>query len=215
MKKLVTTEQSEFFKAQVPHEVVMEVARIVGLSYADSAAFAESRWGRIEAKDALSIVRRADIETALTTLGAKFKRHGVIVRKVPNRNVTDWHTEIRCGAVVMTQSKTEGPDVAIREAIYRATLATDCRVNMPWAQPTTVTADDADTLWACVVHGPSDNPAVPAYVRIVFPLTDGTFQDYISITALAAATAGAAKPEQITEVMARLRRVAKRAEVAE
>jgi len=214
MRKLVANEQSRFFNEQVPQEVVAEIARIVGLSYADSAAFAESRWGRLEAKDALSVIRRADIETALTTLGAKFRKRGVSVQKVPNRNVTDWHTEVRCGAVVITQSKTEGPDTAIREAIFRATLAMDCRINMPWAQPTTTT-DDADTLWACVVHGPSDNPAFPAYVRIVFPLPDGTFQDYITITGLVSATRGAAKAEEIGEATARLRRDAKRAEQAE
>lgn len=217
MRKLYSSDQSKFYLEQVPTEITAEIATIIRGSYADSAAWAEERWTFREARDALSIVRRADIETALPALATKFKKLGVSARKVPNKNGTDWHTEIRCGAVVITVSKTEGPDVAVREAEYRKTLAADHRMNMPWAAKPESVEDDADVLWACAAHGPSDSPNIPAYIRIVFPLPDGSFQDHISITNMIAAGTkkGAAQIEEIREAVARLRRSARRDEKAE
>lgn len=198
MRKLYGPEQKRFFFTQVPDEITTEVAAIIVREYASAAAMVEERWGSWEAKDALPHVRRADIENALSLLGAKFK--GVKVGKKPNAINTAWHTEVYSGSVVLTQSKTEGPDVDIRPAEFRTSLAADCRMNMPWAQ-TKDPDEDADVLWACVVHGPSDKPNVPAYIKIVFPLPDGSWQTSITLPV-------AQRREVISEAVARIRREA-------
>lgn len=201
MQKLYVDAQRKFFLTNVPDEVITELTAIVVGGYASAATFAEERWGSWEAKDALPHMRRADIETALSMLGSKFKETNVRVEKKPNTIGTAWHTEVRCGSVLLTQSKTEGPDVAVREAVFRETLAGDCRMNMPWAQDTTTDDDDAEVLWACVVHGPGDKPTVPSYIRVVFPLADGSFQSHITLPL-------AERREDIREAVARLRREA-------
>lgn len=212
--KLYGDAQSKFYREHVPMEVMAALATLIRGSYADSAVLAE-RWTSHEAKDAIAIVRRADIETALPGLATKYKALGVTASKVSNANGTDWHTELRCGAVVHTVSKTEGPDTAIRPAEYRKSLAKDHRLNMPWAKPASEDEDDADVLWACVTHGPSINEAIPAYIRVVFPLRDGSFQDHISITEMTIASPakeGAAQVVEIREVVAALRTSALREE---
>lgn len=212
MPRLYASQQSKFYMEQVPIAVTTAIRMIVTGSYADSARFVEERWSAREAKDALPHVRRADIETALTALRGRFRRDGVRVDKVPNKRGTAWHTEIRCGLVVITQSKTEGPEVPVREAEFRKSFAADCHLNL-FPTEEQEPEDDADALWACVVHGPSENPAVPAYIKVAFPLPDGSFQDSITITTLGDANAGS-KTEDIREAVAKLRRDARRDEQA-
>lgn len=197
-RRLYGREQKRFFWAHVADEVVTEIVAIVMSNYASAAAFGEERWGSWEAKDAIPHVRRADIETALSMLPVKFKPLNVRVEKKPNANGTAWHTEVICGSVVLTQSKTEGPDVAVREAVFRESLAADCRMNL-WPEDVAEPSNDAEVLWACVVHGPSDKPGVPAYIRVVFPLDDGTFQTYVTLPVVS-------RREEIGEAVTRLRR---------
>lgn len=197
-------EQGQFYLGQVPREFTADVARIVMSCYLDSAQTAEIRWGKAEERDALPILRRADIETALSMLPARFPGLAK-VRKRPNTARTSTYTEVRCGAVVLTQSKTEGAKAPIRDALFRRSLARTSALNL-WDRSTP--PDNADTLWACVIHGPADSPSRPAYLRIAFPLPDGSFEYSLNLFDLIPEVVyyGVDGIEQVSTWLAKLRK---------
>lgn len=177
---LIGSEQGSYFRQEVPLQVLAEVLGIHLRSYAWSASFAEQRWGRAEEHDALAVLRRAEIETQLTALRAKFR--GLVgVQKVLNNRRTASHTEVYCGGVVLTQSKVEDELGPIRDAHFRRTLAKRSQMNLGLFGEVPDPSDGAVWLWACIVHQPSDDVSRPAFLRIAFPYPDGQWEQSLNL----------------------------------
>jgi hypothetical protein len=177
---LIGNEQSAYFRQEVPADVTAEIAAVVARCYAWSGSFAEQRWGRAEEHDTLATVRRAEIETQLTALRAKFR--GVLgVQKVLNSRRTASHTEVYCGGVVITQSKVEDEHGPIRDAHFRRTLAKRSQLNLHLFDDVPDPSDGAIWLWACFVHQPSDDVRRPAFLKVAFPYADGVWEQSINL----------------------------------
>jgi hypothetical protein len=178
--ELIGGQQAAYFQQEVPRDVIAEIVRLVMRCYDWSGRFAEQRWGRPEERDALAVLRRAEIETQLTALRAKF-RERVGVHKVLNSRRTASHTEIYCGGVVLTQSKVEDERGPIREAHFRRTLAKRSQLNLRLFGDVPDPSEEAIWLWACVVHQPSDDVRRPAFLRVAFPYEDGEWENSLNL----------------------------------
>lgn len=192
------------YRAQVPEGVTEHIGRMIVEQYGVTADIAEERWGRDEMHDALPIFRRAEIETSLVTLRGLFP--GVVgVESVPNVVANAFHREVYCGDVAITQSKVEAAKGPIRDARFRATLAQRSQMSFDLLHDESAPPVDA-RLWACFTHMPSDRLDVPAFVRVAFPLADGSIEHDVDLYDLVPGLRGYAESEALLELRRDLRR---------
>ncbi len=194
----------DFYRSEVPPEVSEKIGRIIIETYGIAHDVAEERWGEGEMHDALAGFRRAEIETALTALRGIFPGQ-VTVELLPNviRNAN--HREVYCGGVAITQSKVESKEGPIREARFRETLAQRSQLSFDLLGDEPQPLPDA-RLWACFVHMPSDRLDIPAFVRVAFPLPDGSWEHSVNLDDLVPDLRGYAGSQALLTLRAELRR---------
>lgn len=136
--------------------------------------------GSPESHDALPHIRRGLIEQDLR---ATADRHdGVSARVALNNGDNCNHTEIVSGRVLMTQSAVKSHTEIVRLAKFRLGHA-EVRLGHAEAYQLALGLDgesvDHDKpqsdapLYAIIIHGPDpQNPSLPGFVRVVFPLRD-------------------------------------------
>jgi hypothetical protein len=194
----------DLYRAEVPEEVTEQIGRIIIENYGIAADIAEERWGREEMHDALASFRRAEIETALRALRGVFP--GIVaVEPSPNATANAFHREVYVGRVTLTQSKVEARRGPIREARFRETLAQRSQISLNLLGDDPNPVRDA-RLWSCFVHMPSDRADVPAFVRLAFPLPDGSWEHDVDLYALAPRLRGYAQSDALLTLRRDLRK---------
>lgn len=194
----------DFYRDQVPTQVTDAIGRTIIEQYGIAADIAEERWGADEMHDALPIFRRAEIETGLRRLRGMFAGQ-VGVEAVPNVLANAYHREIYAGSVVITQQKVEGPKQPIRDARFRSTLARRSQLSFDLFDDEYIPTADA-RLWACFIHMPSSRVDRPAFVRVAFPLPDGTFEHDVDLYDLDPDLRGYTDSDELVRLRAELRR---------
>lgn len=194
------------YRTDVPVDLTESIGRLVIETYGVAADIAEDRWGEGEMHDTLAAFRRAEIETGLLSLRGRFP--GVVsVESVLNKTRNAYHREVYAGRVAITQSKVESDKGPIRQADFRQTLAQRSQLSLDLLpeEPAKPTASD-DRLWASFVHMPSDRADVPAFVRVAFPLPDGSWEHSVSLYDLVPTLRGYAESEELITLRRELRR---------
>ena len=194
------------YRTDVPVDLTEAIGRLVIETYGTSADIAEDRWGEGEMHDTLAAFRRAEIETGLLSLRGRFP--GVAaVESVLNKTRNAYHREVYSGRVAITQSKVESDKGPIRQADFRSTLAQRSQLSLDLLpeEPGVATPVD-DRLWASFVHMPSARPDVPAFVRVAFPLPDGSWEHSVSLYDLVPSLNGYAESEELITLRRELRR---------
>lgn len=199
----------DLYRAEVPSPVSEHVGRIIIEQYAIAADMAEERWDAGEVHDTLAVFRRAEIETALLSLRGIFPGT-VSVESVPNASANAYHREIYSGKVAITQSKVESSKGPIREARFRETLAVRSQISFDWFGDEQKPRADA-RLWACYVHMPSMRLDRPEFVRVAFPLPDGSWEHSLSLDDLVPNLRGYADSEELLKLREELRSRRRRA----
>ncbi len=194
------------YRTDVPVGLSEAIGRIVIETYGIAADMAEERWDAGEMHDALAPFRRAEIETRLLSLRGLFPR-AVEVESVLNKTRNAHHREVYCGRVAITQSKVESDKGPIRQADFRQTLARRSQLSLDLLgeEPSSAASAD-DLLWASFVHMPSDRVDVPAFVRVAFPLPDGSWDHSVSLFDLVPGLLGFAQSEEMITLRRELRR---------
>jgi len=162
-----------FFDAHVAHDVLKDMTQAVVDSYGRSQSFCEAEFTEKARRDVRGQLRRATIETRLEGLASKPHHRGsMLVEPRGNATQTNYHVEIQCGCVVITQSKVGGPNARLPRAKFRLSLARTAQLPLWGVQP--AIPPDA-TLWAALIHGVRGrDQSRPDFLRIVFPLEDGS-----------------------------------------
>lgn len=162
-------EAASFFMAEAPRGLNADLLRLVFAAYPMAFEQAE-QFPFEEAHDLRPHIRRAAIEASLATLPAK---QVLTVTTRRNSSGNAFHKELFFGRVVLTHSTIAAPESRIREAQFRQSLARSCNLPM-FIEFADAAPDDDGLLWAVLVHGPADDQRAPAFVRIAFPLPDGS-----------------------------------------
>jgi hypothetical protein len=193
------------YRTDVPVGLSEAIGRIVIETYGIAADMAEERWDSGEMHDALAPFRRAEIETRLLSLRGLFPRT-VAVESVLNRTRNAHHREVYSGRIAITQSKVESDKGPIRQADFRQTLAQRSQLSLGLLREEPIPAATDDLLWASFVHMPSDRVDVPAFVRVAFPLPDGSWDHSVSLFDLVPDLHGYAQSEELITLRRELRR---------
>lgn len=179
-----------FFLAEAPPGLTGDLLRVVLAAYPMAFAQAE-QYPFEEAHDLRPHIRRAAIEASMSALSVE---HAVIVTSTRNSTGNAFHKEVFFGRVILTHSMIPTPESRIPDARFRQSLARNCNLPMfrEFAEPPS--ADDA-LLWAVLVHGPAEDQRVPAFVRLAFPLADGSHTFDLNLVGLGGAVAVVAPPD--------------------
>ena len=158
--------------ATMPPGYLRDLVNLVVRSYRGADEFCRERFSHPVARDHRPHLRRALIEEGWLALAAKHP--GVAAESTPNRIGSAFHTVVRCGTIVLTASKVDGPEDLPRHALFRKTYARQPQMvlDLPGvAPPPDVSlAAEADGLYALLTHGPAeDDPSAPAFVQLGFP----------------------------------------------
>ncbi len=178
---MVSGPNLEFFRANVADDIALACTATVLEQYGLSYDRAEEQWLGPELHDALAVMRRADIETALVKLRGLFPGR-VLVEEILNPTRNAYHREVVVGQVVLTQSKVDATHGPIRDAAHRRTLAVRSQMRMDLLnEGSLATRGGLLKLWGCLVHMPSAALDRPSMLRLAFPFEDGTWEESYDI----------------------------------
>ncbi len=166
-----------FFDTYVPRRFQRDILqRCIIKGYEQAAEECLERYGPEEAHDLRPHVRRAKIEGLFRALVPRHPEMSATTSLNAAGNA--YHVEATSGRVVMTVSVVDTPNVIVREARYRQTLARRYQLSFEGLNGELPPPPDA-TLWALVIHGPADSRdgRLPGFVHVVFPTSDCA--DYI------------------------------------
>ena len=174
MPPLSPTELRQIFLKDVPEAVVLDTARCLVRTYAESVAYCRDTFPGPEAHDLYPIHRRAMFERNWRGRLARYPELEVSVES--NASGGCYHTEVRVGRVVMTVSAVEAPFEIVRPAVFRKTLARESQLQL-FAEPEEP-SDDA-LLYVLLLHGPLGGGLLtaPSFIHIAFP--DPDCQKYV------------------------------------
>ena len=167
------------FDSTVPSPLLREVGRLVLKAYPDAEDVCESLAASEEIHDLRAHLRRAILETSLASLQGRFG--GALVQTPTNATNSAYHREIYSGRVVMTISMVRADSSPLPDARFRETLARSGQLAAFDEDP--LPGVD-DPLWAALIHGPSPlTYRAPGFLKVVFPLSDGSHSGGIDILA--------------------------------
>jgi hypothetical protein len=158
----------KLFWQQVPRGFLLDSVKCLFKSY--EAGYEDcSQLPNEEAHDLRPYCRRAHFEAGWRDTAARHKGQGVVASAHHNK-ANNWnHTHVRCGQVVLTQSAVEFPTQMVRHAEFREGYARSNQLSL--FDPAVPPSPDAP-LYCILLHGVSDDPRIPLFVRIVFPTPD-------------------------------------------
>src|SRR5438309_1003434 len=114
--------------------------------------------------DLLPQYRHAVVQSSLLILARKYAARGVVGTSELNLAENSYHTLIRAGGVILTESPVPSPNAIVRKAIFRKSYAVSNQPDMfvPDYRP------PADALlYGLIVHG--GRAEAPAFAKLVFP----------------------------------------------
>ena len=153
-----------------PASFLREVAACLNMSYRVARErTAEFPDGILH--DLLPQYRHAVVQSALLILARKYSGRGVIASSELNVAENSYHTLIRSGDVVLTESPVPTPNAVVRRAIFRESYAVSNQLDL-YRKDKRPAADAP--LYALIVHGPGALAKAPSFAKIVFPLPDLT-----------------------------------------
>ena len=156
------------FLQQVPRTFLRDSIEIINRGYKTSYLACTDGFPEPEAHDLIGHHRRATNEMGWRTTA---QRHGLTTSVVPNCRRTYFHTRVKAGQVVMTESFVKQAGDLIRPADFRGTLAQENQLNL-FGPPS---GGDAPGLFAILIHGL--HPYFPdrlAFIEVQFPNADCT-----------------------------------------
>lgn len=165
----------ELVNKTMPAGYIRDLVNLVVRSYRSADEYSRDNFSAPVARDLRPLLRRANIEEGWLALAVRHS--GVVAISLPNRVGSAFHTVVRCGTIVLTASKVDGPEDVPRHALFRKTYAKQPQLvlDLPGVLPPPVVqlANEADGLYALLTHGPAeDDPGVPAFVALGFPTAD-------------------------------------------
>jgi hypothetical protein len=167
------------FDAAIPDALLREVGRLVLAAYPQAEDTCESLAAFEEIHDLRAHLRRAILETSLASLQGRFG--GVTVVTPTNTTRNAYHREIVRNGIVMTISMVRAESSPLPDARFRETLARSGQMAAFDDEPE---PSAEDPLWAAVIHGPSPlTYRAPGFLKVVFPLPDGSHSGGIDILA--------------------------------
>jgi hypothetical protein len=156
------------FDLYVPEAFLEALAAVLLSSYRRSFRWCGKQFPEEEARDLRPYVRRCMIDARMRQLAQEHSIRGTAEWNIA-KNVH--HTKIVAGRIVMTASAVDDPRRLPRQADFRDGYARDNQPLLPAMQELEPPPDPDAPLYAILCHGPSvDNPSLPAFADIRFPL---------------------------------------------
>ena len=200
-----------FFRANVSDEILANIVKNIQGGTRDAASricdhVKEGVYTKHVARDLFPYNRRGTIETRLFDLSSEFSN--VTVTSELNKTLTNYHTLIRVGNVVMTASAVLTPWGIVREADFRNDYSgpqirlfnLDNESNLSVAQFVEEPSSD-DLLYGIILYCAADNNRFEiGSVRVGFPNTDCTkYVDKMDLMRLFPETTKKTDVEQIQD----------------
>ena len=201
----------EFFRANVNDEILATIVRTIQDGTRDAARqicdhVREGIYTKHVARDLFPHTHRATVETRFFDLAAEFPI--VEVTSWPNKTLSNYHTEMRVGNVVMTASAVVTPYGMVREADFRNSYAgsqmplfdLDGKNNLTVPQFEEQPSND-DLLYGIILYCAAENNRFEiGSVRVGFPNNDCTaYRDKMDLMRLFPETAKKTDMEQIQD----------------